>query len=78
MKEGPRTLTATIEGPFGEERRITLVRQPDGQYTEAVEPPDTLFASIEERMGEERRVTLVRQPDGTYKEVVDTHPCTAS
>ncbi len=77
MNEGPKTLTATVEGRFGEECHITLAQQPDGQYKEVEAPAETLTATVEGRFGEERRITLVRQPDGQYKEMIDPHECVA-
>ena len=71
MTKGPETLTATVEGQFGEDRKITLVRQPDGQYKEVADTPEAFTATVEGRFGEERKVTLVRRPDGHYEEVVD-------
>lgn len=79
MRNGPEAFTATIEGQFGEEYRITLVRQPDGHYEESYEAPDTnahqdqdmVTATVEGRFGEEHKITLVRQPDGSYREAAD-------
>lgn len=72
MEQAPEKLTAVVEGRFGQERQITLVRQPDGQYKEVAEVPETLTATVEGRFGEERQITLVRQPDGQYREPADT------
>jgi len=69
MKEGPETLTAAVAGPNGEERHVTLARQPDGGYRETAAPPETLTATMEGQFGEEYQITLVRQPNGQYKEM---------
>lgn len=46
MDSKPQTLTAIVEGRFGIERTVVLVRQPDGHYVEANEtqelPTDSL------------------------------------
>jgi len=75
MNSDPEILTATVEGQFGEEHKITLVRQSDGHYEEAPAAQETLTATVEGMLGEEHKITLVRQPDGQYREVTDpAHP----
>lgn len=73
-------LTARVEDAFGQERRITLMRGPNGLYEEADGTPETrteprsvdvLTAIVEGRLGEEHRISLVRQPNGRYEEVLD-------
>lgn len=73
------TLTATIEDMFGVERKIKLVRQPDGQYRESDEVlavidhiSEALSATVEGRFGEEHHIKLVRQANGEYGEDLTT------
>ncbi|HPD29194.1 MAG TPA: hypothetical protein PLL20_04310 [Phycisphaerae bacterium] len=47
MDSKPQTLTATVEGRFGIERTVVLVRQPDGHYVEANETRELPTDSVE-------------------------------
>lgn len=81
------TMTITVQGPFGEEHRIRLVRQENGEFREADEVFDaprasthadqddaceSVTARIQGIFGEDHRIRLVRQPGGTYEEVLET------